>query len=143
MEPRQRVAHYEILGTAGNEFPLVLSVEAGLMLEQGRFAAWYAFMTGIPENDSPCWDRYRAFVLTSGVVPPDPERMEAVEPQTGLGSARAVALYGLEAEIAECDGDNAAALEYYGWPLELWADCDPSLQPERDRVRAAMAALES
>jgi tetratricopeptide (TPR) repeat protein len=274
---------HAILEAAGSEFPLVLSVQAGLYLKQGRFREFETFLAGIPENDSACWDLYRAFVRTSGVVPPDaarmedllerlreadPEdilktswlppnedmtpvfaaferdyhvamllirlgriaeardvmrRMETVEPQPGLGSALGDALFGLQAEIelaagndgaalaairnvefeiphalsvrsfvdgsrarflraelerrvgepqvakayylgldeswswwdtpfrprvylgladlAVSDGKTDEAMAYYDRLLELWADSDPVLHPERDEIRAARTAL--
>jgi tetratricopeptide (TPR) repeat protein len=36
------------------------------------------FLAGIPENDSACWQLYRAFVLTSGIVPRDESKMAAL-----------------------------------------------------------------
>jgi serine/threonine protein kinase/cytochrome c-type biogenesis protein CcmH/NrfG len=67
-----------ILAAGGSAAALLLAVRAGIFLEQGRFEDFDAFLGEIPENDSACWKLYRAFVLTSGIVPVDEPRMTAL-----------------------------------------------------------------
>ena len=71
---------------------------------------------------------------------------ECPRPRVG-GSQCQIALYHrpllnrLMGEIAERQDRPDQAAEYYGRLVELWADCDPALVPEREEVAARLAAL--
>ena len=73
---RNARAAEEILAARESEEPLLAVNVPIVRLEQGRLEDARAFLTKREYRDIPSWNVFEALVLTSGLVPPDPTRME-------------------------------------------------------------------
>jgi tetratricopeptide (TPR) repeat protein len=67
-----------ILEAGDSSTALLVSVRASSYLEQGQRDAFEKLLAGFHDGESPTWELYRAFLLTSGSVPADEPRMRAL-----------------------------------------------------------------
>jgi len=71
-DPRSAEA---ILEKRESEHPLLLLLVPVMLVEQGRYEEARAFLAQRSLQGTPSWNLYEAFVLTSGLIPLDEERM--------------------------------------------------------------------
>ena len=90
---RNAQAAEEILAARESDAPLLAVNVPILRLEQGRLEDARAVLTQREYRDIPSWNVFEALVLTSGLVPPDPvrmeilaDRLETIDPEALLSS---------------------------------------------------------
>ncbi len=75
---RNARAAEEILAARESDVPLLMVNVPIVLLEQGRLGDARTFLAQQNLRDIPSWNLFEASVLTSGLLPPDPERMASL-----------------------------------------------------------------
>jgi serine/threonine protein kinase/tetratricopeptide (TPR) repeat protein len=64
----------DILEAVPAEDPYVMALVPGIAVVRGKYEEAYRSLAELRGLDNPMWDLFEAFLLTSGALPPDPER---------------------------------------------------------------------
>jgi len=112
-------------------------------LNRASFDAWYVLAVGSPFYLPPL-ERYRRAEALAALGPSD----EALEWYKSFADYSLYAIVYVapgqlrSAEIYERLGNHARAAENYAAFIKSWSDCDPELQPQVARARAALERLQ-
>jgi tetratricopeptide (TPR) repeat protein len=132
---RNAKAAEEILAARETDAPLLAVNVPILRLEQGRLEDARAVLTQREYRDIPSWNVFEALVLTSGLVPPDPvrmeilaDRLETIDPEALLSSLWLPPYEDMTPEF------SAFVLDYYRTLLLIHLDRVPEARAILDEM---------